>query len=108
MYVRLGRVLFFLLSALLHASEIRGKVVSVVGAEPLARVQVAVLETGAKAVTGRNGTFTIQNLAPGHYTLRLNAVGYRLVTGPFSLTAGEKVKEFHFTLRPDNFLRTEK
>src|SRR6266404_1270796 len=108
MYVRVGRVLFFLLSALLHASEIRGKVVSVVGAEPLARVQVAVLETGAKAVTGRNGTFAIQNLAPGHYTLRLNAVGYRLVTVPFSLTAGEELKGFDVTLAPDNFRRTDK
>src|ERR1700704_5411850 len=108
MYARLVCVLFFVLSALLHASEIRGKVVSVVGGEQLARVQVTVLETGAEAVTGKNGTFSIQNVGPGHYTLRLNAVGYRLVTVPFSLTDGEGDKEFDVTLAPDNFRRTEK
>jgi hypothetical protein len=108
MHARLGCVLFFLLSAPLHASEIRGKVVSVVGGEPLARVQVTVLETGAEAVTGKDGGFAIQNLSPGNYTLRFNAVGYRLVTVPFSLTAGEGDKEFDVTLAPDNFRRTER
>src|SRR5258706_15713514 len=108
MHARLGCVLFFLLSALLHASEIRGKVVSVVGGEPLARVQVTVLETGAEAVTGKDGGFAVQNLSPGNYTLRFNAVGYRLVTVPFSLTAGEGDKEFDVTLAPDNFRRTER
>jgi hypothetical protein len=107
MYARLVSVFFFLLPALLHASEIRGKVVSVIGGEPLARVQVTVLETGAQTVTAGNGTFSIQNLAPGNYTLRLNAVGYRLVTVPFSLTVGEQIKEFEVTLAADNFRRTE-
>jgi hypothetical protein len=44
----------------------------------------------------------------GRYSLRLNAVGYRLVTVPFSLTAVEEAKEFDVTLAPDNFRRTEK
>ena len=98
---------FFLLSALLQAAEIRGKVVSVVGGEPLARVQATVLETGAQTITAKDGTFAIQNLAPGSYTLRLNAVGYRLVTVSFSLAAGDEIKEFEVTLAPDNFRRTE-
>jgi hypothetical protein len=64
MYARLVCVLFLLLSGLLHASEIRGKVVSVIGGEPLARVQVSVLETGAQTITASDGTFAIQNLWP--------------------------------------------
>jgi len=108
MYARLVGVFFFLLPALLHASEIRGKVVSVVGGEPLARVQVTVLETGAQSITSKDGSFVIRNLVSGSYTLRLNAVGYRLVTVPFALTGGEEIKEFDVTLAPDNFRRTEK
>src|SRR5258708_3118307 len=102
MYDRLVSVFFFLLPALLHASEIRGKVVRLIGGEAVAGVQVTVLETGAQTVTAGNGTFSIQNLAPGNYTLRLNAVGYRLVTVPFSLTVGEQIKEFEVTLAADN------
>src|SRR6202158_1309289 len=97
----------------LHAAEIRGKVVSVDRGEPLARVQVAVLveaqrEAAVTAVTTKDGTFVIKGLAPGHYTLRLNAVGYRLITVEFSLAADEAAKEFDITLVPDNFRRTEK
>ena len=97
----------------LHAAEIRGKVVSVTGGEPMARVQVAVLveaqrETVATAITTKDGTFVIKGLAPGHYTLRLNAVGYRLITVEFSLAADEAAKEFDITLVPDNFRRTER
>jgi hypothetical protein len=103
----------FLPSALLHAAEIRGKVVSVDRGEPLGRVQVAVLREGQReaitaAVTTNEGSFVIRELAPGHYTLRLNAVGYRLITVEFSLAADDAAKEFDITLVPDNFRRTER
>jgi len=98
----------FFFATPLHAAEIRGKVVSVAGGEPLARVQVAVLEAQREAITTNDGSFVIQGLTPGHYTLRLNAVGYRLITVEFSLAADEAVKEFDITLVPDNFRRTEK
>ena len=39
-----------LASAFVHAAEIHGKVVNVLGGEPLARVQVVVLETGSEAI----------------------------------------------------------
>src|SRR5208337_3823930 len=97
----------FFPSSFLHAAEIRGKVLSAAGGEPLARVQVSVLEAHGEAVTSNDGSFVIQGLAPGHYTLRLNAVGYRLITVEFSLAADETAKEFDITLVPDNFRRTE-
>src|SRR4029077_4509579 len=86
----------------LEAAEIRGKVVSVDRGEPLARVQVAVLveaqhEAIATAITTKDGSFVIQGLAPGHYMLRLNAVGYRLITVEFSLATDEAAKEFDVT-----------
>ncbi len=100
-------------SSFLHAAEIRGNVVSVDRGEPLARVQVAVLveaqrEAVGTAITTKDGSFVIKGVAPGHYTLRLNAVGYRLITVEFSLGAAEAAKEFDITLAPDNFRRTEK
>src|SRR5216684_5782086 len=100
-------------SSFLHAAEIRGNVVSVDWGEPLARVQVAVLveaqrEAVTAAITTKDGSFVIKGLAPGRYTLRLNAVGYRLITVEFSLTVDEAAKEFDITLVPDNFRRTEK
>lgn len=103
-------LLFFSIffSPFLHAAEIRGKVVSAAGGEALARVQVSVLEVQRDAVTTNDGSFVIQGLTAGHYTLRLNAVGYRLITVEFSLAADEAAKEFDITLVPDNFRRTEK
>jgi hypothetical protein len=97
----------------LEAAEIRGKVVSVDRGETLARVQVAVLveaqrEAVGTAITTKDGSFVIQGLAPGHYMLRVNAVGYRLITVEFSLAADEAAKEFDITLVPDNFRRTER
>jgi hypothetical protein len=91
----------------LRAAEIKGKVANAAGGEPLGRVQVSVLEAGRNAVTAADGTFAIQNLAPGSYTLRVNAVGYRLSTVSFLLSAPEELKEFSLALIPDNFRHTE-
>jgi len=91
-----------------HAAEIRGKVTNAVGGEALGRVEVVVLENKIAAITSISGEFDIPNLAPGAYTLRLNAVGYRLLTIPFTLTAASEVKEFSITMVPDNFRHTDK
>ena len=61
MYAR-PAAFFLFCSVLAHGAEIRGKVVSVVGGEALARVQVEVLETGAQAVTASDGNFALKNL----------------------------------------------
>ncbi len=93
-------------SITLHAAEIKGTVKNAAGGEPLQRVQVSVLEAGRDAVTAADGTFVLQNLPPGNYTLRLSAVGYRLSAFSFSLSAVES-KEFDVALVPDNFRHTE-
>jgi Carboxypeptidase regulatory-like domain/TonB-dependent Receptor Plug Domain len=106
-HVRLSLAVFLLFSAVVEASEVRGRVVNVVGGEPLGRVQVEILETATQAITSNDGVFSIPYVAPGGYTLRLNAVGFRLNTIAFTLAADE-IKEFDITLVPDNFRRTEK
>lgn len=98
---------WLLLASPVHAAEIRGKVTNVIGGEPLARVEVSVLDTNYKVATSGDGAFTIKNLKAGNYILRFEAVGYRLVTLPFSIAANEE-KEFDVNLAPDNFRRTDK
>jgi len=99
---------FLLVSAsFVRAAEVRGKITNVVGGEPLARVQVSVLETNLNDVSSGAGTFRIEGLKEGNYTLRLSAVGYRLVTIPFSITSATEVKKFDVNLAPDNFQRTD-
>jgi hypothetical protein len=73
-----------LVTSLAGAAEIRGKVTNVIGREPLVRVKVSVLNTNLRAVTSGDGSFTIKYIKAGNYTLRVEAVGYRLVTLPFS------------------------
>jgi len=106
--MRLRLLCFVVLAAAAaQAAEIKGKVTNVLGGEALGQVQVVVLETKASAVTSSSGEFDIPNLTPGSYTLRLNAVSYRLLTIPFTLAASD-VKEFSVTMVPDNFHRTDK
>jgi len=109
--LRVRSVAILLSTALLvapaHAADIRGKVTNAVGGEPLARVQVSLLETTLQDVTSSSGTFNITEATPGKYTLRLSAVGYRLVTIPLEITSSSDVKEFDVNLAPDNFQRTD-
>jgi hypothetical protein len=90
------------------AAEIRGKVTNAVGGEALGRVEVSVLGTKSTGVTSDAGNFSIANLASGNYTLRLNAVGFRLLTVRFSLTGPSDIKAFDITMVPDNFHHAEK
>ncbi|MGP0020069.1 MAG: carboxypeptidase regulatory-like domain-containing protein [Candidatus Sulfotelmatobacter sp.] len=119
--MRLRLAVFILvLASAARAAEIKGKVTNAVGGEALGRVEVVVLEAKLEnklenkpekktsAVTSSTGEFDIPSLAPGSYTLRLNAVGYRLLTIPFTLAAATDVKEFSITMVPDNFHHTDK
>lgn len=82
--MRLQLAVLLILSAMAaQAAQIKGKVTSAVGGEPLARVEVLVLENKLVTVTSVTGEFAIPNLPSGNYTLRLNAVGYHLLSVPF-------------------------
>lgn len=56
--------------------------------EPLAGASVKVLNTSFSTSTGKDGSFLIENIAPGEYTLRIVAPGYANVTKLVSLPAG--------------------
>src|SRR5438105_15548653 len=106
--MRCRTALFVLFSALaLHAAQIKGKITSVVGGEALGRIQLSVLETGATTTSADDGSFVLDQLPPGKYTLRLAAVGYRLLTIPISITTDQDIKDFEIVMAPDNFRRTD-
>lgn len=100
-------VFLFSFGISLHAAEIKGKVTNVVGGEALGRIEVSVLDLKVETRTAADGTFTIPNLPAGNYVLRVNAVGYRLLTVPFALATANEVKEFSVVMVPDNFRRTD-
>jgi hypothetical protein len=99
------RVAILLLLAVVaaQAAEIKGRVTNAVSGEALERVEVALLETNLHRVTSKDGEFDIPNLSPGKYTLRLNAVSYRLLKLSFSLAAPGDIKEFSITMVPETF-----
>jgi len=99
---------FLLVSSALHAAEIRGKVINAMGGEALNQVNVVVLETKISTTTSIGGEFDLAHVAPGSYTLRLDAAGYRLLTIPFTLHAEDEVKEFSISLVPEKFHHLEK
>jgi CarboxypepD_reg-like domain len=105
--VRWPAILLFAAS-FASASEIKGKVTTVVGGELLGRVQVSVLGTKLSTSTAGDGTFQIEHVPPGHYTIRFSSVGYRLITVPLSVSSDTEVKDLVVDLAPDNFQRTDK
>ena len=96
-----------MLAAVAQGAELRGKVSNASGGEALGKVQVEVVQTSTIVITGEDGTFHIQNLDSGAYTLRLNAAGFRLTTIPAVIADGTDVKELTIAMAPDNFRRVD-
>ena len=57
--------------------EIYGTVYQVDPEQPVASVQIRIVETNQRATTDQNGEFRFSNLSPGQYTLTTSASGYQ-------------------------------
>jgi hypothetical protein len=90
------------------AAEIKGRITNVVGGEPLGRVEVSLVGTKFSTATAGDGTFQLEDVPSGSYTLRFSSVGFRLITVPLSVSNATDVKELDINLAPDNFQRTDK
>ena len=71
------------------AGSVEGTVVDEAGGAPLAAAVVTLEETGASATTGPDGTFAIENVAPGVYTLSVILEGFAPLVTPVTVTAGQ-------------------
>ncbi|HEV8479899.1 MAG TPA: TonB-dependent receptor, partial [Candidatus Eisenbacteria bacterium] len=69
--------------------SITGKVTEKGGKEPLGYANVVVLGTKQGAQTAEDGSFTIRNVAPGTYQLRVLGMGYDPVTRSVTVNAGQ-------------------
>ena len=70
------------------AGSARGTVVDAAGGAPLAGAVVTLAENGMSATTGPAGTFTIDDIPPGMYTLTVTREGYAPLTTPVTVSAG--------------------
>jgi hypothetical protein len=105
--VRLAALLLFAAS-FASAAEIKGRITNVVGGEPLGRVEVSLVGTKISTSSAGDGTFQLEDVPHGNYTLRFSSVGFRLITVPLSVSDATEVKELDINLAPDNFQRTDK
>lgn len=70
---------------------VEGTVVEGTSEEPLVGVNVVLQETGRGGTTGADGSFEIQQIEPGLYTLQTSFVGFRTHTRSIRVREGEQV-----------------
>ena len=77
--------------------SIAGSVIDKSTGETIPTVNVELTPTGAKKVTGMNGTFEFNNVKTGEYTITTNKEGYRPGSTTITVSAGE-VAECHILM----------
>ncbi|MAQ87883.1 MAG: hypothetical protein CMG23_06840, partial [Candidatus Marinimicrobia bacterium] len=78
------------LNILLHAQNghISGTVLSELS-EPLAGANIYLKETNTGAMTDMEGSFSIDGLYPGSYTINISYIGYKRITMTYVITSDE-------------------
>jgi hypothetical protein len=105
-------VVAFMLAAAPYVSaqespgEVSGRVVSSSGNEPLALVDITLVDTSFQTVTGDDGTFRITGVPAGAYRLQAATVGYYPLRQGFTLAAAE-TKTFDVVLISSTGRRTD-
>jgi TonB-dependent receptor len=69
--------------------QLRGQVTDGATDRPLPSAEVRIVELGRSELTSSSGAFTVSNLPPGQYTLRVRNVGYAPSERTVQVTEGE-------------------
>lgn len=72
-----------------NSGTIRGTVVQVPSGQPLVAAQVQVVGTQRGTITGRDGTFQIQNVPAGQVDVRVVSIGFSTSTQTVTVVAGQ-------------------
>lgn len=86
--------------------QLRGRVVNSRDGQTLGLVQVQLTGTSFRAVTSADGTFHIDAVPAGNYTLQASAVDFYQARQEFTLASGE-TKEFEVVLTSSNAKRSD-
>ncbi len=78
------------------AAEVRGKILEMKSEQPIARASVSIRVKGATtiiagAIAGQDGSFRVQGLRPGIYSLRVTFIGFAPVLKEVTLTPAAPV-----------------
>ncbi|MFD2532754.1 SusC/RagA family TonB-linked outer membrane protein [Gracilimonas halophila] len=76
-----------------------GKITSEETGEELTGVNIFIVELGRGAATDINGDYTIENITPGDYSIRVSYVGFSNIEETITISAGENTRDFE--MRPD-------
>jgi len=76
--------------------NITGKVTDL-QSKPVLNVSIHLLNTQVTTLTNKEGSFSIQNVAAGKYTIQLSSVGYATIASEIEVTAKENT--FNFQLQ---------
>lgn len=80
---------FLATNALLAQTGSITGIVSNTSEEPVEYVTLALENTAQGGITGPDGRFTINNLVPGTYSLKVSSIGYETIHREFSIAAGQ-------------------
>ncbi|MCS3757327.1 SusC/RagA family TonB-linked outer membrane protein [Salinibacter ruber] len=82
-----------------EGGRIEGRVTSANNGEPLPGANVVAQGTDEGTATGAEGAFSIENVAPGQYTLKASFIGFQAEVREIAVASGETT-QVNFVLRP--------
>jgi TonB-dependent starch-binding outer membrane protein SusC len=79
---------------------VTGRILTVAGQQPISQVQISLVGTGIGTLSDVSGRFTLRNVPPGAYEIRLDRIGYASETRSITVEAGQvTVADFTMTLQ---------